>query len=231
MPYDHPSRDYRIRRIFGASPCIAIAHHDIVGPADTSMLPGYRYKRPPWPWVIAPCSLIAPTKGLTALTDGLATPVGGLAMGGHRCRQPACMWPPPMPIAKTARRRSGQPPCRAGHPQPGRGQGQPEREGSDACKQKHRPRGSSRLHAQSTATSPGRRPWPTLQSVRARRLPTGKGNCRLHRGSDDGDDTKGEEGRLQRMVMRRSDGTDDDEINNHRVWRGVNAHIDPIVSD
>ncbi|RRT50547.1 hypothetical protein B296_00013306 [Ensete ventricosum] len=34
----------------------------------------------------------------------------------------------------------------------------------------------------------------------------------------------------RRMVMRRSDGTDDYEINNHRAWRCANAHIDPIVS-
>ncbi|RWW84467.1 hypothetical protein BHE74_00006926 [Ensete ventricosum] len=33
------------------------------------------------------------------------------------------------------------------------------------------------------------------------------------------------------MVMRRSDGTDDDEINNHRAWRCANAHINSIVSD
>ncbi|RZS15560.1 hypothetical protein BHM03_00047411 [Ensete ventricosum] len=38
-------------------------------------------------------------------------------------------------------------------------------------------------------------------------------------------------GRLRCMVMRRSDETDDDEINNHRAWRCANAYIDPIVSD
>ncbi|RWV85676.1 hypothetical protein GW17_00052513, partial [Ensete ventricosum] len=128
---------------------------------------GYRYRRPPW--AVAPCSLIAPTKGLTALTDGLAAPVGGLAMGGLRCRQPACMWPPPMPIgslptgtAFVVRTRLG---CRrqrgggAASPHAGLathgqvatkapfkgaadcGQGQPEREASGAYKQKHRPRG------------------------------------------------------------------------------------------
>ncbi|RWV81142.1 hypothetical protein GW17_00057466 [Ensete ventricosum] len=37
--------------------------------------------------------------------------------------------------------------------------------------------------------------------------------------------------RSQRMVMRRSDETDDGEINNHRAWRCANAHIDSIVSD
>ncbi|RRT31742.1 hypothetical protein B296_00049118 [Ensete ventricosum] len=70
------------------------------------------------------------------------------------------------------------------------------------------------------------------------RLPTGKGSRHLRRGSISDDDAEGERGdprcrggRLRRMVMRRSDGTDDDEINNHMAWRCADAHIDPIVSD
>ncbi|RZS27680.1 hypothetical protein BHM03_00061197 [Ensete ventricosum] len=38
-------------------------------------------------------------------------------------------------------------------------------------------------------------------------------------------------GRSRRMVMRRSNRTDEDEINNHKAWIYANAHIDPIVSD
>ncbi|RRT60817.1 hypothetical protein B296_00005674 [Ensete ventricosum] len=39
-------------------------------------------------------------------------------------------------------------------------------------------------------------------------------------------------GRLQRMVMHRgSDGTNDDEKDDHKAWRYVDTHIDPIVSD
>ncbi|RRT40140.1 hypothetical protein B296_00030628 [Ensete ventricosum] len=75
-------------------------------------------------------------------------------------------------------------------------------------------------------------------------LPTGKGSRRLRRGSSDGDDgvegarglghhfekrtilkilstvlrdPRCRSGRSRRIVIRRSDGTDDDEINNHRA--------------
>ncbi|RWW62579.1 hypothetical protein BHE74_00030284 [Ensete ventricosum] len=37
--------------------------------------------------------------------------------------------------------------------------------------------------------------------------------------------------RSHRMVIWRFDGTNDDEIYNHRAWRCVDAHIDPIMSD
>ncbi|RWV95845.1 hypothetical protein GW17_00041492 [Ensete ventricosum] len=79
---------------------------------------------------------------------------------------------------------------------------------------------------------PARKGQPCHQQGRRRRsqgLPPLGREVAGHKGQPP--PTQGQRRRSCRMVMRRSDRTDDDEVNNHRAWRYADAHVDPIMSD
>ncbi|RWW00179.1 hypothetical protein GW17_00036872 [Ensete ventricosum] len=145
---------------------------------------------------------------------------------------------------RTARRRGGQPPCRAGCKGQLATAKAPYKGATDHSQNPLAGAAASRRRLwawlalagaalASVGSTHGQAAGGDCPLCRARVVPP-KGSSACCRGAYAGAAVavaqSRQEGRSRRMMMRQSDGIDDDEINNHRAWRCANAYIDPIVS-